>query len=72
MEKASATADVMRKQTGNANIEPYGADLSSMSQVRSLATAVRERHPRVTVLLNNAGPVSHATSPRTARDVDST
>eukprot|EP00884_Botryococcus_braunii_P003214 jgi/Botrbrau1/12894/Bobra.0299s0013.2 len=55
IEKASNTADVIRKRTGNPNVEPYGADLSSMRQVRSLAAAVKERHPTLAVLLNNAG-----------------
>ncbi len=55
MEKAKATADAMRKATGNPSIKPYAADLSSMAQVRKLAGEVKNSHGDVDVLINNAG-----------------
>lgn len=38
--------------------EPLRADFASLSQVRGLAREVLERHPRIDVLVNNAGLVA--------------
>src|SRR4051794_27166490 len=38
--------------------EPLTADFASLDQVRSLADRLLERHPRIHVLVNNAGTVS--------------
>jgi retinol dehydrogenase 12 len=45
----------IREQTGNASVDFLLADLSSQKQVRGLAQAIRERCPRLDVLVNNAG-----------------
>jgi retinol dehydrogenase 12 len=38
--------------------EPLTADFASLDQVRALAGALLERHPRIDVLVNNAGTVT--------------
>ena len=38
--------------------EPLTADFASLDDVRSLAAALLERHPRIHVLANNAGTVT--------------
>jgi NAD(P)-dependent dehydrogenase (short-subunit alcohol dehydrogenase family) len=49
-----ALADI-RQQTGSAGLDLLIADMSSFGSVRSLAAHVRERYPRLDVLINNAG-----------------
>lgn len=41
--------------SGNSNLEVMVADLSSQNAIRSLTGAFRARHPRLHVLVNNAG-----------------
>ncbi len=53
--KADATRDQISAKTGNSNLHAYSADLSAMSDVRSLAEKILRNHPRLDVLLNNAG-----------------
>jgi NAD(P)-dependent dehydrogenase (short-subunit alcohol dehydrogenase family) len=53
-ERAAAVMDEIRKR-GNDTAEFYPADLSSLAQVRTLATAIRRKHDRLDVLVNNAG-----------------
>jgi NAD(P)-dependent dehydrogenase (short-subunit alcohol dehydrogenase family) len=48
-------ADRLRRETGNQAVEPLLADLSIRADVRALAAQVRERFPRLDVLINNAG-----------------
>jgi len=43
------------ERLGSGRYEVVVADLASLAQVRSLATAVRERAPRLDALVNNAG-----------------
>lgn len=45
----------IRTATGNEALELFVGDLSSMDDVRRVALEVRERHPKLDVLLNNAG-----------------
>jgi NAD(P)-dependent dehydrogenase (short-subunit alcohol dehydrogenase family) len=45
--------DITRTGTGSARF--YSADLGSLAQVRTLAQAVLRDHPRLDVLVNNAG-----------------
>ena len=54
----------IRRETGSNTVDSLLADLSSMEQVRKLAEAVRARHERLDVLVNNAGAVflSHRTT----------
>lgn len=40
---------------GDAKIEIYQADLSKMSEVEALATAIADQHQQLDVLINNAG-----------------
>lgn len=54
-EKAEATADRIRREAGNPAVEYLLADLSSRAEVRRLADEIKARHPRLDVLVNNAG-----------------
>jgi NAD(P)-dependent dehydrogenase (short-subunit alcohol dehydrogenase family) len=40
---------------GVGSAEFHAADLASLAEVRALARAVRDRHPRIHILVNNAG-----------------
>jgi retinol dehydrogenase-14 len=53
--RAGETAAAIRGQIGEALVEPVVADFASLEQVRGLASLVLERHPRLDVLVNNAG-----------------
>lgn len=54
-ERCAATAEAIRLRTGNPSVEFLTADLSAQSEVRRLASEFRARHPRLHVLVNNAG-----------------
>ena len=54
-ERCAATQALVRTATGADRVDSLVADLSSLSEVRRLAGLVRERYPRLDVLLNNAG-----------------
>jgi NAD(P)-dependent dehydrogenase (short-subunit alcohol dehydrogenase family) len=58
---ASATAarEELTAATGNTRLRAVGADLASLSAVRSLAEAVRAMEPALHVLVNNAGIYMH-------------
>jgi retinol dehydrogenase-14 len=49
-----ALADIQR-ETGSTELELLAADMSSLGSVRALAAQVRQRCPRLDVLINNAG-----------------
>ena len=53
--RCRATAESLRRLHGPSAAVPMVADLSSMAEVRGLASEVRDRFPRIDVLLNNAG-----------------
>jgi NAD(P)-dependent dehydrogenase (short-subunit alcohol dehydrogenase family) len=53
--RAAATVARLKAQTGNPAVEYLMADLSAQEQVRDVARAFSERHPRLDVLVNNAG-----------------
>jgi NAD(P)-dependent dehydrogenase (short-subunit alcohol dehydrogenase family) len=53
--KGEAVLAEIRAATGNANLEFHRADLASLAEVRELAGAVQAAHPRLDVLVNNAG-----------------
>lgn len=57
---AAKAASTVRAAAPGAWVEPLHADLSSMRQVRELAETVRDRHPSLDVLVNNAAVVSFA------------
>ena len=49
-----ALADIQR-ETGSTELELLAADMSSLGSVRALAAQLRQRCPRLDVLINNAG-----------------
>jgi NAD(P)-dependent dehydrogenase (short-subunit alcohol dehydrogenase family) len=54
-ERCGATAEAIRRETGNPAVEFLVADLSAQAEVRRLAREFLERHDRLHVLVNNAG-----------------
>lgn len=54
-EKCISTAEQIRAQTGNREVEYLVGDLSEQSEVRDLAQDFRHRYARLDVLVNNAG-----------------
>ncbi len=50
-------------------VDTFRADLSDLSQVEALATAVAAKYPRIDILINNAG-VLKVPNPRTATGLD--
>jgi len=54
-ERCQDAAEAIRRDTGNSAIEGLAADLSSQAEVRRLAAAFTARHPRLDILINNAG-----------------
>jgi NAD(P)-dependent dehydrogenase (short-subunit alcohol dehydrogenase family) len=55
--KCEATADEIRRSTGNSAVEFIVGDISSQAGVRDVAGQFLARHARLDVLLNNAGAV---------------
>jgi len=55
--RTRATVEQIRDQSGNPAVEGMVADLSSMAEVRRLADEFIQKHPRLDVLLNNAGGI---------------
>ncbi|MEM6460276.1 MAG: SDR family oxidoreductase [Pseudomonadota bacterium] len=55
--KLERTIDEIRRESGNDAIDGLTADLASVSEVRTLADAYRNRHDSLHVLLNNAGAI---------------
>ncbi len=53
--RGQKAVDEIRHVTKNAQVELVLADFASLAQVRELAQAVREKYPRLDVLINNAG-----------------
>jgi retinol dehydrogenase 14 len=53
--RLEATAVEIRGATGNPNVDPLLADMSSQAAVRRLAAQVLDRYPRLDVLINNVG-----------------
>ena len=53
--RAESAAAEIRRATGNRDVAPFAADLSSQVEVRSLATVVLDAYPRLDVLVNNVG-----------------
>lgn len=45
----------IQEATGNVHLETYLADFATLAEVRSLAEAVHAHHPRLDLLINNAG-----------------
>jgi NAD(P)-dependent dehydrogenase (short-subunit alcohol dehydrogenase family) len=47
----------IRAESGNSRVEHLMADLSSQHDVKALVGQVRERYPRLSILINNAGVI---------------
>jgi NAD(P)-dependent dehydrogenase (short-subunit alcohol dehydrogenase family) len=56
-ERSEAALADAKARSGGGSIELLLADLSSQAEVRKLAAEVKERAPRLDVLLNNAGAI---------------
>jgi NAD(P)-dependent dehydrogenase (short-subunit alcohol dehydrogenase family) len=54
-EKCRNVKAEIRKSSGNAKLECFTADFSSLPAVRKMAADIAARHPRLDVLVNNAG-----------------
>lgn len=48
----------IKNKTGNSNLHLYIADLSSQKEIRRVATEIKEQHPVIDVLINNAGGIN--------------
>src|ERR671923_807564 len=53
--RGERTVAGIRRETGNARVELYLADLADLAEVRRLAGAVERVHAELHVLINNAG-----------------
>jgi len=56
--RAAATTDEITRATGMRNVDVVLGDLGRQQEVRLIAETLRARHPRIDVLLNNAGVVN--------------
>src|SRR5271170_7994469 len=56
-ERCAATLARIRTETGATSVDSLVGDLSSQADVRRLAGQIRDRCPRVDVLVNNAGGI---------------
>ena len=54
-QKTGITVQQIVSKTGNESVEYLLADFADLQQVRDLATAFKDRHSRLDVLVNNAG-----------------
>ncbi len=54
-QRGERTLTEIRQATGNQQLEYFLGDFSSLDEVRKLAEAVRQRHQRIDILINNAG-----------------
>lgn len=55
LEKAQAASRLILADTPGAKVEVEAMDLASLASVRSAAQAIQARHPRLDLLINNAG-----------------
>ncbi len=54
-QKLVNTKNILSDISRSANVETYCADLSNLSEVGAMASAVVEKHPTIDILINNAG-----------------
>lgn len=67
--KLAATQEALLALPGVGTIETYVADLSRLAEVKTLAQAVKKKHQRLDVLINNAG-IYRTADTRTADGLD--
>ena len=67
--RGAAVRDWVRAECPEATIELVEADFASLASTRAVAAAIRERHPALALLVNNAG-VFRARAERTAEGHD--
>ena len=65
-EKGQVALEEIRRESGSSDLELMMADMSSQASVRALAEQIRQKCPRLDVLINNAG----GGSPGHARSAD--
>lgn len=56
-ERGRNAVEQIRSGSGNGSVSFLCADLSSMAEVQRLAAAIRDRHDRIGLLINNAGAI---------------
>jgi NAD(P)-dependent dehydrogenase (short-subunit alcohol dehydrogenase family) len=56
-EKGNAALEDIRRESGTSNVDLLIADMSSHASVRVLAEQIRQKYPRLDVLINNAGGI---------------
>jgi NAD(P)-dependent dehydrogenase (short-subunit alcohol dehydrogenase family) len=54
-EKGKAALEEIRRESGSSQVDLLIADMSSQASVRTLADQIRQKYPRLDVLVNNAG-----------------
>jgi NAD(P)-dependent dehydrogenase (short-subunit alcohol dehydrogenase family) len=54
-ERLRAVSDEIARVSGNSNLHPMRYDLSSMADVRGLASDIKNKHTKLDVLINNVG-----------------
>jgi NAD(P)-dependent dehydrogenase (short-subunit alcohol dehydrogenase family) len=70
-QKAAETRDAIVRSTGNDAISVVQADFESQAQIRDAATQILADHPRIDLLLNNAG-VTNLTRETTVDGIEAT
>ena len=53
--KGNAVVESLKRLTNNSAISYYNSDLASQKQIREAGMEISERHPKIDVLINNAG-----------------
>jgi NAD(P)-dependent dehydrogenase (short-subunit alcohol dehydrogenase family) len=59
-EKGKAALEEIRRESGSSQVDLLIADMSSQASVRALAEEIRQKYPRLDVLVNNAGGAASA------------
>ena len=59
-EKGEAALEEIRRESGSSQVDLLIADMSSQASVRALAEQIRQKYPRLDVLVNNAGGAAPA------------
>jgi len=54
-DKGKTALEDIRRESGNCQVDLLIADVSSQASVRALAEQIRQKYPRLDVLINNAG-----------------